>query len=350
MIYFIHYARLSLLFFILFAALTTATAVFPCTRILKAGFNQAVMVGRTMDWGLVEMKTNLRVYPQGIHREGSKLVNPLKWTSKYGSIVATAYENITTDGMNDRGLAANLLWLDETNYGVRNEQLPGLSVLMWAQFYLDNFQTVNEAVRFTETTSFQMLAFRHPVFKKWVRVHLSLEDASGDSAIIEYINGRPHIYHHRSYTVLTNSPTYDQQLKNLPEYRAMSDDHPLPGSTNSVDRFIRAAFYVHRLPESSPANDELAELRSVIHNVAEPYGVSSPERDDISPTIWSCIADLSHRIYYFNESKSLNTFWVELDRFNLRQGAPIMHLDSAEMNGLAGEVSEKFTVEMINNQ
>jgi choloylglycine hydrolase len=43
-------------------------------------------------------------------------------------------------------------------------------------------------------------------------LHLSLSDATGDSAILEYINGKLVIHHGSQYRVMTNSPTFDQQL------------------------------------------------------------------------------------------------------------------------------------------
>lgn len=43
-------------------------------------------------------------------------------------------------------------------------------------------------------------------------VHLALEDSTGDSAILEYINGKLVIHHGRQYQVMTNDPPYDQQL------------------------------------------------------------------------------------------------------------------------------------------
>jgi Linear amide C-N hydrolases, choloylglycine hydrolase family len=37
-------------------------------------------------------------------------------------------------------------------------------------------------------------------------------DATGDSAIFEYLCGKLVIHHGRQYTVMTNSPVYDEQL------------------------------------------------------------------------------------------------------------------------------------------
>lgn len=332
---------------ILMTCIITSSLSYSCSRILKSDDSQAVMVGRTMDWGDQTMETRWWVYPRGMERTGFTADHTVKWTSRYGSIVTTAYQNITTDGINEQGFAAHILWLDESDYGKRNEMLPSLSVIMWAQYYLDHFKTVDEAVRFSYALPFQITPFYHPKAKDGIKVHLALEDATGDSAIIEYVHGLPHIYHHRSYTVLTNSPTYDQQLRNLYHFdrdnkTLRSDsDKPLPGTTNSVDRFIRAAFYLKRLPQPSSIQDEITGLQSVLQNVAQPFGAPSPERNDISPTLWRVITDLTHKVYYFNSATSLNMVWVELDKLDFKAGAPVMKLELSN-NDLTGNVFRHF--------
>jgi penicillin V acylase-like amidase (Ntn superfamily) len=35
--------------------------------------------------------------------------NPVRWTSKYGSLVTTVYDIAAADGLNERGLAGHLL-------------------------------------------------------------------------------------------------------------------------------------------------------------------------------------------------------------------------------------------------
>lgn len=184
----LHY-RFVITTLILFLGLFSSTSsVLACTRVLNADNGQAVLVGRTMDW-YQNMKTNLIVYPRDIERKGMASVNSLKWTSKYGSIVATVFDAMTTDGMNEKGFAAHILWLDEANCGVRDKKLAGMSVALWAQFYLDNFQSVDEAVRFTEEKSFQLEPLFYPGTQDGINVHLALEDSKGDSAIIEYTDG-----------------------------------------------------------------------------------------------------------------------------------------------------------------
>ena len=45
-------------------------------------------------------------------------------------------------------------------------------------------------------------------------LHVSIEDKTGDSAVIEYIGGKAEIHHDRRYTVMTNEPVYQKQIEN----------------------------------------------------------------------------------------------------------------------------------------
>ena len=70
-----------------------------------------------------------------MERDGGKLAgrqvvteNPAKWTSRHGSLVVTALNAGTPDGMNERGLAVHGLWLNATDYGPRDTTKAGLEV------------------------------------------------------------------------------------------------------------------------------------------------------------------------------------------------------------------------------
>ena len=89
-----------------------------CTRVVYSGSNGMVATGRSMDWK-TDMHSNLWVFPRGMKRNGETGENSLEWTSRYGSVVTSAFEIASTDGMNEKGLVANLLWLPETEYPVR---------------------------------------------------------------------------------------------------------------------------------------------------------------------------------------------------------------------------------------
>lgn len=69
-----------------------------------------------MDW-VEDMETNLWVFPRGMKRDGGLGKGSLEWTSKYGSVVASVYEGGSADGMNEKGLAANLHYQDTQSPG-----------------------------------------------------------------------------------------------------------------------------------------------------------------------------------------------------------------------------------------
>ena len=315
-----------------------------CSRILSADNGQAVLVGRNMDWP-DKTPTDLWVLPRGILRNGLISKNPLTWTSKYGSLVVVSSDlgkSIVCDGLNEKGLAANALWLGESDYGARDEKLPGLSISLWTQYCLDNFATVDEAVRAFQTSPYQVVTLSIPVGNKLDKatLHLSLEDKTGDSAIIEYIKGKPVIHHDRNYTVMTNDPPYEQQLDNLKQYEGFGGNKPLPGTTKASDRFVRASYYLKYLPKPKSLREAVAGVLSITRNVSQPFRGSSDPKLYISQTIWRSVADLSDNVYFYESTLSPSVVWAELNKFDLSEGAPVMKIDLSSNPDLAGDVTK----------
>src|SRR3546814_602415 len=230
-----------------------------CSRVLWADNGQAVVVGRTMDW-VNPWPIDLWLLPRGIESDGRQGPDTLRWTARYGSVVAS--KDGASDGMNEAGLAAHMLWLAEAEYGARDPARPGLSVGLWLQYYLDSFATVAEAVAWTKASNFQLVTGEYDGLQ--VAVHLAIEDASGDSAVIEYVGGRPRIYHGRDYCVLTNSPTFDRQLAQLKRYQGFGGELPLPGTTDAADRYVRASYYLKHLPPPADYPETVAAMPNLL--------------------------------------------------------------------------------------
>lgn len=162
-----------------------------------------------MDWK-EEIGTNLYLFPRGMERAGYDRDSTIRWRAKYGSVVASAYDFATCDGMNEAGLVASLLFLPESDYGERGRR-PVMGIAMWTQYVLDNFGTVAEAVAALRGDGLYIDAPDMPNGTK-SRLHLAISDATGDNAILEYIDGKLRIHEGRQYQVMTNSPRYDLQL------------------------------------------------------------------------------------------------------------------------------------------
>ena len=315
-----------------------------CTRVLWNDNSLAVMAGRTMDWP-ESTEPMLIVLPRGMRRDGGRLAgevvvadNPAMWTSKYGSLVTTIYGIGTADGFNERGLAGHMLYLTATDYGMRDAARPGVQAGLWLQFVLDNTATVAEALAALETVQPVMVE----AHGRKAAVHLALEDAGGDSAVIEYIEGKPVIHHGREYQIMTNDPTYDEQLVLLAEqdFSKPSRDMPLPGNVNAQDRFQRAAYYMAMLPEPKNEREAVAGILSVVRNVSVPFGAPYAEFG-IYNTDYRTAVNLSKRRYYFELTTSPNVIWADLEDFDLSAGAPVMELNPDNID-LSGNVTDKF--------
>ena len=271
--------------------------------------------------------------------------NSLTWTSTYGSVIATFYDLATLEGLNEKGLVANLLWLSEADYGKRDPKLPGLSLSLWAQYMLDRFATVAEAVAAMEKHDFQIVPLQHiPGTDAVATVHLSLSDATGDSALVEIADGgRLRIYHDRNYTVMTNSPPFPQQLANLKRYRDFGGTEPLPGTNEPADRFVRAAYYVRNLPQLKDLRETVAGILSIMRNVAQPFTRSTdPSHPEASGTYWRSVTDSTDRLYFFESTLRPNIVWVRLDGLDLSPGAPVRKLDLVNGGDLIGDVTADF--------
>lgn len=316
-----------------------------CTRVLWPDADDAVLVGRNMDYHR-DTGSNLWVFPRGIARNDG-VDGTLTWTSKYGSLTASGLDLLSVDGMNEAGLAGHDLWLAESDYGTYDKSLPALAISFWLQYFLDNFATVADAVAWVRETNVQVVPLTDPSTGEVAVLHIALEDASGDSAIIEYVNGEPVIHHSRDYRVMTNSPTYDQQLELLRQWEGLGGDKPVPGTTLASDRFARAAYYSERLPQPSSQLQAIAALASVMRNVAQPFRTPDPGKPDASQTIWTTVADLTNQRYVFESTTAPNVVWVDFTDLDFTEGAPQLRLDLhstlALAGGVAGNVSQKFT-------
>ena len=325
----------------LLAAAFAAPAAHPCTRILHETGQDDFLVGRSMDWS-EDTRTDLWVFPRGMARDGGTSENPEQWTSRYGSVVASIYDIASVDGMNEAGLVANALYLAEADYGTEARAgQPGMLIGAWLQYVLDNFSTVEEAVAAMEADDLRVVAPRLPNGKA-ATGHVSISDPGGDSAIFEYADGKLVIHHSPDYRVMTNSPTYDRQLAIMGYWSEIGGFTMLPGTNRAADRFARAAFYNSAVPTFEDHQTAVAAVLSMVRAVSVPYGLADPERPDLSSTQWRVLADKTNRRYFFDSALSPSLFWVDTDRLDFAEDAPVMKLKLNEGAILAGESSAAF--------
>ena len=282
-----------------------------------------------MDWA-EDPGTDLWSFPRGLKRDGGAGPGSVEWTSKYGSVISSFYNIATVDGMNDAGLVANALYLVESDYGdAKASGKPLISVGAWTQYALDNFSTVAEAVDALSKDPFAIVAPDLPGGKK-AGGHLALADASGDSAIFEYIGGKLVVHHDRKYTVMTNSPTFDQQLAINTYWKGVNGLNFQPGTIGSADRFVRMSWSLNAAPKEKDPRLAVATAFSLIRSISVPLGLADPEKPNIAATIWRTVSDTGAGRYFFESSYNPSIFWVDLKKLKLEPGSAPARLDLSE--------------------
>lgn len=314
-----------------------------CTRVVYQGPNGTIITARSMDWK-GEIPANLWIFPRGIERNGEAGKTSVVWKAKYGSVITSSWDIASSDGMNEKGLVGNLLWLVESTYPAfeKDKGKPGLAISLWLQYVLDNFSTVQEAVDFLKKESFVVVSSHIPGSDIFATVHLSISDATGDNAIFEYINGKLVIHHDRSYVTMTNSPIFEEQLAINTYWKSIPGTVMLPGTNRAADRFVRASYYINAIPKIDNTRIAIPSVFSVIRNCSVPLGISSPTEPNISSTRWRTVADQKNLVYYFDNVLNPNVVWVEFSKIDFSEKARVKKLTLENHENYAGESSMNF--------
>ena len=321
-----------------------------CSRVTWSGPDQQVITGRSMDWPY-GFNSHFHVIPRGEGIDGAGGPNSLRFTTRHGSVLvsgSTAPGGVVDavfDGMNEKGLAANLLYLAENDFGLASADTrrPRLSFAAWTLYLLSQYASVKELVAAVQQDRIQIVPVPFgPGGKAKATVHMAVSDASGDSAVIEYLKGKPVIHHGRQYQVMTNSPVFSEQLKLNGYWVTRDRTKELPGSIQSPDRFVRASYYVGQLPPTTDRRQALAGVMSVMRNISVPWGTPDPEHPNISPTWWRTLIDQSDQVYYFDSALSPQMVWVNLKQIDFKPGSGIRAIKIEGNEALQGNVTSQL--------
>ncbi|AGB84689.1 MULTISPECIES: linear amide C-N hydrolase [Serratia] len=339
---------------ILSASLTTGAQA--CTRAFMNMYPGYMVSARNLDFfGPVDPA--LVITPRGVAHNGGDNPNAAQWQTRYGSVVVYADGVFPMDGMNEKGLAGHtLFYMNGSQVQQDNQDKPVLESRAWLSYILDNYATVDQAVNAIRN-DVRLVAARLPIDYASDTKHIAIEDVSGDSAIIEIDNGKVNVYHDKNYRVMTNPPSYAQQLKNLAKYQnAKRGD--IPGGLEADERLVRASYDLQNLPQPDNKNQAQGFILSVINNVAYPIGSPAepdeqkvsdmyekyskrPEQNKGIGTYWTAISDLSHGEYHFKSTFAASQVWVSLHDINFSQGQPvrqIKHLNDYAQKGWEGNI------------
>ena len=290
-------------------AVLAATPVLSCTTVCLLEKEKAV-VAYNYDFhppeGLVLVNKRDTKKMSALRRQGAT------WTARYGSVTFNQFgrDNPMT-GINEKGLMVSQMWLDETRYPPADSR-PAIGILEWIQYNLDRHASVAEVLADAEGV--------RPMSR--VTIHYLVADATGDSAAIEFLDGKLVVHRGAAMPVraLANS-TYADSVAAFERARSKGE---VPTSVSSLDRFVRAAMMA-----GQGNADPIARGFEILASVAQPYF-----------TRWSVVYDLSTREVYFRTEGNRAIRRVALAGLDFSCGTPVKMLDLTA--GGAGDVSAAF--------
>ena len=292
--------------------------VFPCTAFLLKS-NNCWLVGNNYDW---------------ISKEGCVLINQrnipkiavgidsafaVSWISKYGSITFNQYgKEFPQGGMNEKGLVVVTLVLSETVYPKPSELQQRLDEAQWIQYQIDNYSNVQEVIDHINLIGIQPHA---------INLHYYIADKSGNSAVIEFIEGKTVIStgNNFPYKVITNN-----SFQRSKEYYEKSYHYYPKMPRSSLNRFSRATELSSKYDTYQPVEKGVDYCFSTLADV--------PIK---GWTVWSIVYDMTNMRVYWKPASNKKIKYFDFSSFDYNPATTVNHFDIN--SNLSGNVSKSFS-------
>lgn len=324
------------------------TLGFCCTDFMIKTQDNAHIVGRSLEFGQI-LSTEIQVIPKGQNFESPapKGQKGLSWTNKYAFMgIVFKPAKALLDGFNEKGLSVEMLWMPGTQYPTPPSDQPILFFADVGSWLLGNFGSVEEAT--SSLSKVNIYAAEIPGFPSHYipPIHLALNDDQGKSAVVEFLNGKMHIFEN-PVSVLTNAPEFPWHLTNLRNYINLSAFNvgPLningtvleptgqgtgllgiPGDWTPPSRFVRAAILKQTLIPPIEANAGALAVLHILNTFDIPYGtIRTKQGEDFDFTQWIVIKDLTNQRFFYRTYGDPKIYMLDLK--NTQWAAKTVELD-----------------------
>ena len=287
--------------------------------------------GRTLDyehsWG-EEVTLMPRNFPLGFRNIGTL-------ESHYAILgmarVADGYP-LYFDGFNERGLAmAGLNFVGNAVYGKPREGKDNVAQFEFIPWILAQCDSVREARDLLNNLNLTDTAFSEelpPAQLHWII-------ADKDEAItVESVEEGLRVYDN-PVGVLTNNPSFDQQLFRLNDFMHLSPEAPenifsrnlklepysrgmgalgLPGDLSSQSRFIRAAFVKENSQSGDGEGESVSQFFHILGSVEQVQGCCQVGDNQYEKTFYTSCCNTDKGIYYYTTYENRQITAVHLHR------------------------------------
>lgn len=276
------------------------------------------LVAKNYDWHLEDGAVIIN--KRGLLKTAMKVKDetgtPATWKSKFGSVTFNQYgREFPLGGMNEAGLVVEIMAVASGRYPQADAR-PYVAKTQYRQYLLDNFATVKEVI---ESDSLFRVTDKGmaPV------VHLMVSDRSGDSAVIEFIDGKRVVYTGETMPVkaLSNTP----YLESVAAWK--SKKLPASDAYNSVQRFVTAA--------DAEASFKTAKAKAPTDHAFELLTqLVQPDR-----TKWSIVYDIKNLSVSYRTASNAQTRTISLKGADFSCGTPVK---TADIKAGSGDVAGMF--------
>lgn len=315
-----------------------------CTIFHNKTVNNAVIVGRAMDFGM-PLDPVFYIHARGSHFSQSHIdltdfddeVDLYNLPSKYGfvgvslsNLILPFTDHIVVDGINEAGLNASLLFIENTEYQKPENLKSTIFAPLMCNWALSQCGSIEEAKNKLVEHRFWFPKSLTSVLP----IYMSLVDQKGESIVVQFQGGEMKI-HDNPVGVSTNGPWFPWHLENLSNYAHLSENTPdsyalngfklspkdgsgllgIPGDFTSVSRFIRVSYEKFLLGQPLDNESAYEQATHLLNSVDFGEGVKRGGSEDLHKFIftrWSTIKDLDRKVLAIRTHKNMQFYAIDL--------------------------------------
>lgn len=327
----------------------TAILCFPMSAAACTGFfvqakDGGIAYARSMEFA-ADLKSKVAIIPRGVSYTAVMPdgTSGLKWKTKYGILGMNVFDKpLFLDGFNEQGLQVGMYYFPNcAKYAAydKSKARQSLGPTEFGTWLLSRFATVEEVKQHVKDVRIVPTVLKE--LGESPPLHTLVVDATGESIVIEPINGELIVYDN-PVNVLTNAPTFDWHLTNLRQYIHLDTKESasiklgklrldkigagsgmigIPGDITPPSRFLRAAYYVNMLPRQQTVEQGLNLVMRLMNYFFITKGmVMEKGQPSLEYVQWLSFADLKNKRLYFSTYDNMNIRMVDMKKLKLDSG------------------------------
>ena len=239
------------------------------------------------------------------------------------------------EAVNEKGLGmAGLNFVGSAVYHEADPDKDNVATFEFIPWILTRCAAVAEARGMLERVNLTGQRFNEKL--PTAQLHWILADKD-DCVAVESLKDGLHVYDNPT-GVMTNNPSFEQQMFNLNNYMALSPCQPkntfsdkldftcfsrgmgglgLPGDLSSQSRFVRAAFVRLNSLSGDSEEESVSQFFHILGSVDQQLGCCEVGPGAYEYTIYTCCCNAEKGIYYYNCYNNHQISAVDMHRVNL---------------------------------